>query len=120
MILAPIVVAAACIWFLSPAQAHEIKAGDLVIVHPMVDKATKGQEQSGGSVEIRNQGNGLDRLLSIRSEFAEQAEIDGPVPVIIPAKRHAAVLLLFKKIKTKLSEYEVYAGELTFEKAEKV
>lgn len=120
MILLPIAIAAACIWFLSPALAHEIKAGDLVIVHPMVDEAAKGQELSGGSIEIRNQGNGLDRLLSITSEFAEQTEFEGAAPVTISAKGHAAVLLLFKKIKTKLSEDEVYAGELTFEKAGKV
>jgi periplasmic copper chaperone A len=125
MRLLPIVIAPACLWFswfLSPAQAqaHEIKAGDLVIVHPMADEATDGQAMSGGSVEIRNEGNKAEKLLSVSCEFAEKTDIKGNVPVIIPAAGHAAVSLLFKNIKTKLSQDEAYAGELTFERTGKV
>ena len=105
---------------LSPAQAHEVKAGYLVIVHPMVNEAADGQVMSRGSLEIRNEGTKADKLLSISSEFAAQAEIDGPVPVVIPAQGHADVSLVFKNIKTKLSEDEAYAGELTFEGAGKI
>jgi hypothetical protein len=52
-------------------SAHEIKAGDLVIVHAMVGKAEKGQSVQG-SLEIRNEGKVADKLLSIHSKFADQ------------------------------------------------
>jgi len=104
----------------SPVQAHEIKIGNLVIVHPMVDEANDGQALVEGSMEIRNEGDAPERLLSISSEFAAQTEIDGGATVEIPPKGRAAVLMLFKNIKQKLSEDEAYAGELSFEKAGKV
>jgi copper(I)-binding protein len=113
-------VMAACLLILSPLQAHEIRAGQLVIVHPMVDEAAENQAMAHGSMEIRNEGNSSDQLISISSEFAEQSEISGSTPVTIPAHGHAAVAVLFKKIKTKLSEDEAYAGELTLAKAGKI
>jgi copper(I)-binding protein len=100
-----------------PATAHEITSGDLVIVHPMVDEAEKGQAESRGSMEIRNEGNSAEQLLSIKSEFADAVAIEGSTPVAVPAKGRASVLLRFKNIKRKLSEDEAYAGELMFEKA---
>ena len=101
----------------SPANTHEITSGRLVIVHPMVDEAEKGQAESRGSMEIRNEGNSHDRLLSIKSEFADAVTIEGSAPVTVPAKGRAPVLMRFKNIKRKLSEDEAYAGELMFEKA---
>jgi copper(I)-binding protein len=115
-----LVIAAAAILIVRPVQAHEIKAGNLVIVHPMVVEAADGQAVSRGSMEIRNEGSTPDQLLSLSSEFAEQCEIGGATPVAIPAKGRAAVDVLFRKIKAKLSEDEAYMGELTFEKAGKV
>jgi len=50
--------------FSFPANAHEIKVGDLIIVHPMVDEAEKGQVSAKGSVRIRNDGKTPDQLLS--------------------------------------------------------
>jgi copper(I)-binding protein len=97
-------------------QAHEIKVGSLVIVHPMVNEAEKEQALSGGLMEIRNEGDTPDQLLSIKSEFANEVTIEGPVPVTVPAKERASVLLQFKNITRKLSEDEAYAGELVFEK----
>lgn len=47
-------------------QTHEIKVGNLVIVHPMVNEAEKGQAEARGSMEIRNEGPSADRLLSIK------------------------------------------------------
>jgi copper(I)-binding protein len=58
------------------ATAHEIKVGDLVIVHPTVDEAEKGQAAARGSMEIRNEGKTPDKLLSVSAEFAEQARIE--------------------------------------------
>jgi copper(I)-binding protein len=103
---------------LSPAAyAHEIKFGDLVIVHPMVDEAKKGQPIARGSFEIRNEGSTLDQLLSISSEFADRTTIEGSVPVAVPANSRVPILMKFENIKRKLSEYEAYNGELVFEKA---
>jgi hypothetical protein len=77
--------------------------GNLVIVHPMVDEAEKGQALLGGSMEIRNEGNTPDQLLSVESEFADEVVIDGSVPVAIPPRGRAAVLMQFRNIKSKLS-----------------
>jgi periplasmic copper chaperone A len=103
-----------------PTAAHEIKAGNLVIVHPMVDEADDGQAVSRGSMEIRNEGTTPEKLIGISSEFAAKSEIEGGVPVTIPPHDRASVLMLFRDIHNNLSEDEAYAGELTFEKAGKV
>lgn len=90
-----------------PAHAHEIKVGDLIIVHPMVDEAEKGQVSTKGSVKIRNQGKAPDQLLSISSEFAAKAVIDAPVPVPIPANgQTVSVPITYENIQSKLSEDE--------------
>ncbi len=99
------------------AGAHEIRSGDLVIVHPMADEAEKGQAVSRGSVMIRNEGKGPDQLLSIKCEFAEEAIVESEVPLVIPAKSQAPLILRFKNIKRKLSTDEAYAGELMFKNA---
>jgi copper(I)-binding protein len=103
-----------------PAAAHEIKAGNLVIVHPMVDEAEDGQAVSRGSMEIRNEGSAPEKLVAISSEFATKSEIEGGGPVTIPPHGRAPVLMLFRDVHNKLSEDEAYAGELTFETAGKV
>jgi copper(I)-binding protein len=101
----------------STIQAHEIKVGDLVIVHPMVDTAEKGQVTARGSVKIRNEGKTPDQLLSISAEFADKATIEAPVPVPLPANGQAvSVSITFENIKQKLFEDAAYAGEMIFEK----
>ena len=98
--------------------AHEIKAGDLVIVHPMVDVSESGQASAKGSVKIRNEGKTPDQLFSISAEFADKATIEAPVPVPIPANGQAVpVAIVFKNIKQKLYEDAAYPGEMVFEKA---
>jgi periplasmic copper chaperone A len=98
------------------AHAHEIQVGNLVIVHPTVDEAQKGQAVAQGSMEIRNQGKTPDRLLSISAEFAETARIESTETAVPPGGR-ILVPVVFEKIKRQLSELEVYDGELIFEKA---
>jgi copper(I)-binding protein len=97
-------------------MAHEIKVGDLVIVHPTVDEAEKGQSTARGSIEVRNQGKTPDKLLSISAEFADQARIESTETAVPPGGR-LLVPIAFQSIKRKLSELEVYDGELIFEKA---
>jgi copper(I)-binding protein len=104
--------------FSFPANAHEIKVGDLIIVHPMVAEAEKGQASAKGTVKIRNNGKTPDHLLSISAEFAEKAVIDAPVPVPVPANGQAvSIPITYEIIKRKLSEDEAYASEFVFEKA---
>jgi periplasmic copper chaperone A len=98
-------------------QAHEIKIGDLVIVHPMVDEAKKGQAEARGSIEIRNEGTTPDQVLSISSEFADKVTIEVHVPVTIPANGRVVIPILFLNIKSGLSEPEAYDGELALKKA---
>jgi copper(I)-binding protein len=112
---------AAVAWFLLavPSHAHEIKFGTLEIVHPTVDEALKGQAAAKGSMEIRNHGKAADRLLSITAECAEKARIETSDTIVPPGGR-LLVPIVFENIKRKLSNLEVYDGELVFEKAGRV
>jgi copper(I)-binding protein len=97
--------------------AHEVKVGQLVIVHPMVGEAEKGQALAEGSVEIRNDSEADDRLLSVTCECADTVTIENGRPMTIPGKGRASVVLRFGNVKRKLSENEAYSGEMVFEKA---
>jgi copper(I)-binding protein len=99
------------------AAAHEIRTGELVIVHPMVEPAGLGQPRAEGKLRIMNEGSTSDRLLSISTEFAEKSTSSSTEPVDIPAGGQVTVQVVFEIIKNKLSEDEVYTGELDFEKA---
>jgi copper(I)-binding protein len=100
------------------ALAHEIKVGDLVIVHPMVDETKKGQVSADGSVQIRNDGKTADQLLAVKAEFADTVKIGSPVPVQLPASGEViSIPLAFEGIKRQLSEDEAYAGEFVFQNA---
>jgi copper(I)-binding protein len=101
----------------SAAYAHEIKAGSLVIIHPTVDEAEKGQALARGSMEIRNEGKVADELLSIQAEFADEVTIETPGKVSLPANGRVLVPIAFHIISRKLSEDEAYSGELAFAKA---
>jgi hypothetical protein len=96
-------------------QAHEIKIGELVIVHPTVDEADKGQAAAKGSMEIRNEGSSPNKLLSMNAEFADTVSFEVPAPIAIPPNGRALVPLVFHNIKQKLSEDEAYSGELILE-----
>src|SRR5688500_20390585 len=72
------------------ALAHEVKVGHLVIVHPMVGEAEKGQAFAEGSVEIRNESEADDRLLSVTCECADTVTIENGRPMTIQAKGKAS------------------------------
>jgi copper(I)-binding protein len=100
------------------AHAHEIKLGDLTIVHPMADTAKRGQGSAKGSVKIRNEGTSREELNSIRAGFAEEVKILAPVPVSIPPDGQAvSVPVAFMNIKQELYEDAAYEGQLVFENA---
>ena len=112
------------LWLLIPlillpnlVHSHEIKSGSLVIIHPHVDEADKGQAAAPGSMEIRNEGTSADRLLSVTAEFAGEAIIEAAGGVMIAPHERVLVPIVFHGIKRKLSEDETYDGELVFAKA---
>ena len=64
------------LWVLSPAMAHDFKAGDLRIDHPYATPSRPGL--STGAVyfrHIRNAGRSADRLLSASTPVAGRVEI---------------------------------------------
>lgn len=52
-----------------PAFAHDFKAGDLTIDHPIVFETTKTARAGGGYLTITNDGETADRLLSVEADF---------------------------------------------------
>lgn len=58
-----------------PAIAHEIKVGDLEIVHPWA-RATAGASKTGAVyVRIDNTGNVTDQLVGMKTDSAERVEM---------------------------------------------
>ncbi|UXX82233.1 copper chaperone PCu(A)C [Roseovarius pelagicus] len=60
---------AALTFVCTPAIAHEFKAGDLVIDHPMAFETTKTAMSGGGYLTITNTGSTADRLIAVRADF---------------------------------------------------
>jgi len=52
-----------------PISAHEFKAGDLVIDHPMAFETPKTAMSGGGYLTIINTGSTPDRLIEVRADF---------------------------------------------------
>lgn len=53
----------------APALAHDYKAGDLTIDHPMAFETAKTARAGGGFLTITNAGDSDDRLLEVRTDF---------------------------------------------------
>lgn len=121
-----------------PAQAvlaHEFKTGSLEIEHPWARATPPGAAVGGGYVEIRNEGDTADRLVSATAEIAGRTEIhqmkvvDGvmkmaPVEggVVIPPGEDVKLApggyhLMFFNLKGPLKKGDKIPGTLTFEKA---
>ncbi|MBW4710469.1 copper chaperone PCu(A)C [Roseobacter sp. YSTF-M11] len=49
--------------------AHDFKAGDLVIDHPMAFETAKTAKSGGGYLTITNTGTSDDRLIAVRADF---------------------------------------------------
>jgi periplasmic copper chaperone A len=58
-----------------PAQAQEVKAGDLVITQPWSRATPGGAKIAGGFVTIENKGAAPDRLVSGSGDVAGRVEI---------------------------------------------
>lgn len=121
-----------------PAQsvfAHEFKIGSIEIEHPWTRATPPGAAVGGGYVEITNDGDTADRLVSATADIAGRVEIhemkveDGvmkmaPLPDGVPIPAHETVKLapggyhiMFMQLKGPLKKGEKIPGTLTFEKA---
>ena len=59
----------------SPAQAQEVKAGDLVITQPWSRATPGGAKIAGGFLTIENKGAAPDRLVGVAGDVAGRVEI---------------------------------------------
>lgn len=120
----------------SAAQAHDFRAGDLVVDHPWSRATPEGARVAGGYVVIRNEGNEPDRLVAAGAEIGARTEIHEmavdargvmtmrPLAqgVEIPAGGEArlepgGLHIMFMELDRGLAEGDSFAGTLSFEKA---
>jgi periplasmic copper chaperone A len=120
--------------FTAPAAAHQVKVGDLLIVHPW-SRATPGQSPNGAVfMKIENQGQAEDKLLSASSDVADIVQIhehvmEGDVAkmrpvdsIVLPAQsvtelKPGGYHIMLMGLKEPLVEYGTFNLTLTFEKA---
>ena len=120
--------------FAAPAAAHQVKVGDLLIVHPW-SRATPGQAPNGAVfMKIENQGQADDKLLSASSDVAAMVGIhehvmEGDVAkmrpvefIALPAQsmtelKPSGYHIMLMGLKEPLEEYGSFHLTLTFEKA---
>ena len=57
-----------------PALAHEVKVGDLEIIHPNIPQPAASAKAAGGFLAISNDGTEADRLIGVEADFAAKAE----------------------------------------------
>ncbi|MFO1035181.1 MAG: copper chaperone PCu(A)C [Hyphomicrobiales bacterium] len=120
----------------TPAEAHEIKFKDLVIVHPWARKSPMGADVAAGFMSITNNGKEDDKLISATAEVAPMVQLhdmkmegdvmkmfEVPGGIAIPAgatvdlkPKHMHVM--FMKMPKELPPVDtMFKGTLTFEKA---
>ncbi len=66
---------AAALFLAAPALAHEVKVGDLEIIHPHIPQPAENAMAAGGFMAISNNGTEADRLIGIEADFAAQASL---------------------------------------------
>lgn len=117
------------------AFAHEFKIGSIEIEHPWARATPPGAAVGGGYLELTNDGDAADRLVSATAEIAGRVEIhemkveDGvmkmaALPDGLPIPAHESVKLapggyhiMFLQLKGPLVKGTKIPGTLTFEKA---
>jgi copper(I)-binding protein len=57
-----------------PALAHEVKVGDLEIIHANIPQPAATAKAAGGFMAITNTGTEADRLIGVEADFAAKAE----------------------------------------------
>ncbi|WP_237155037.1 copper chaperone PCu(A)C [Oryzibacter oryziterrae] len=122
----------------TPAAAHEVKAGALVLVHPWTRATPDGAKAAGGFLVIKNTGSEPDKLIGGTAEFAgvvqvHEMKMEGDVMKMqelkdgleIPAGGEVALKpgsfhIMFMQLKTPLKKGDEVKGTLKFEKAGEV
>ncbi|PTM98579.1 copper chaperone PCu(A)C [Mycoplana dimorpha] len=117
------------------AFAHEYRAGDLEIHHPMSKATLPGQPVGGGFFTIINHGSQPDRLVSITSPVSDDVQlhdmkVENDVMTMrqvkggieIPANgtvelKPGGLHVMFMAIKQPFEEGEMVPATLNFEKA---
>src|SRR5690349_10476676 len=75
LLRASLVLAAVAAGAVGAAQAHDFKAGTLVIHHPWTRAAPAGARVAGGFASIANTGSEPDKLVGASLSRAERSEI---------------------------------------------
>lgn len=122
----------------APALAHEVKVGDLEIIHANIPQPAASAKAAGGYMAISNAGTEPDALIGVEADFAAKAEVheskvgaDGvgtmePVPTLeIPAGQtvnleQGGYHIMFMGLKDSLTEGEMLKATLIFERAGRV
>jgi periplasmic copper chaperone A len=119
-------------------SAGEFKAGDLLVMHPVVRATPGGAKVGGGYLTVRNTGSMPDRLVAIESSIAGRVEIHAssiengiasmraltnglPVPAggeatLSPGGNH----VMFVDLKAPFRTGETVSATLIFERAGRV
>lgn len=123
----------------SPVLSHGYEVGDIAIGHPFSREAPEGARVTAGYLSITNNGTQADRLIEVRSDIADSAEIhdmsvDGngvmtmrPLGdgIEIPAGEEVKLApgsfhIMFMEPDRAYKEGERFTGTLVFEKAGEV
>lgn len=117
-----------------PAVAHEYKAGDLTIEHPMIPAPAENAKVAGGFMKITNSGTTEDKLLSASSDIGmtqvhksavdangmatmtEQKEVPLPAGQTV-AFEHGGLHIMFMDITAPMKVGDMVPVTLVFEKA---
>jgi len=133
LIVAVVLAAAA---FVTPgAQAHDYKAGSLLINHPWTPEPPVGAKVAAGFFKITNEGAQDDWLVSVAAEIAGKSQIHGMKiengvmsmseregGLVIPAGQSVELKsksthLMFMDLKQRPTKDTRFKATLTFEKA---
>ncbi len=117
------------------SSAHEIKLGDLEIIHPWARQSPMAADVTAGFMVIRNTGKTDDKLIGVTAEIADVVQIHDmkmendvmkmfeiPGGVVIPAGQSVEFKpkskhIMFMKVKTQPMADSQFKGTLVFEKA---
>ncbi|MBJ6128422.1 copper chaperone PCu(A)C [Microvirga splendida] len=122
----------------SAVMAHEFKAGEVVVHHPVVRANPNGAKVGAGYLTIRNVGSTPDRLVSIESPAAASVQAHQNIReggairmsehkdgVLIPAGGEVSLMsggdhMMFTDLKAPFKVGEPVTGTLIFERAGRV
>ncbi len=63
------------VFSITASHAHEVKAGNLLIDHPIIPATVKSAPVAAGYLKITNNGDAADRLVSVSADFAGKNSI---------------------------------------------